>query len=364
MIAEQRTVLVTGSSGLIGSAVVRRIAGAYRVVGFDIDGGHAGPEGAASLRVDVGSDESVSAGLRRAREIGGGRIASVVHLVAYTGLGGEPSEEYERVTLGGTRRLIAGLAGFEVEQIIYVSTILVHAPCRPDQRIDEDWPLDPKWAYPRSKLEAERLVLAGRGAAPAVILRVAGVYDDHCRSASLSHQMVRIYEDRPTARVYPGDLSHGRARVHVDDVADAIARAVERRSELSPETTLLIGEPETVSYGELQRLFWWLIRGEERETVEVSKFRARAKAWLCHLTGSEKLVSPWILDFVDDNYTLDTSKAERELGWAAVHRVRDVLPRMAAFLREHPVQFFTENRLTPPAWLWEAAGPGLTGPML
>ena len=35
---ERETVIVTGSSGLIGSAAVRRLAERFRVVGFDRDG--------------------------------------------------------------------------------------------------------------------------------------------------------------------------------------------------------------------------------------------------------------------------------------------------------------------------------------
>ena len=116
MIAEQPVVLVTGSSGLIGSAAVRRLAatGAYRVVGFDVDQTHPPPEAAANLDVDVASEASLAAGMRTVRQIGGGRIASVIHLVAYIGLSGEPSPEYERVTLGGTRRLLAALESFDV----------------------------------------------------------------------------------------------------------------------------------------------------------------------------------------------------------------------------------------------------------
>ena len=44
---------------------------------------------------------------------------------------------------------------------MFSSTLLVHAP-EPEKavRIDEDSPLDPAWAYPKSKAETEALIEA------------------------------------------------------------------------------------------------------------------------------------------------------------------------------------------------------------
>ena len=41
---------------------------------------------------------------------------------------------YRAVTVEGTRRLLRNLQEFEVEQFVYSSTMLVHAPCRPGRR--------------------------------------------------------------------------------------------------------------------------------------------------------------------------------------------------------------------------------------
>lgn len=60
-------VLVTGSSGLIGSAVVRRLAGDFTVIGFDKEGNPHPPPQAECVCVDLGSDSSVTAGFDRVR---------------------------------------------------------------------------------------------------------------------------------------------------------------------------------------------------------------------------------------------------------------------------------------------------------
>jgi nucleoside-diphosphate-sugar epimerase len=148
MSARKDIVIVTGSSGLIGSAVVNRFAESFRVVGFDAEGPPHPPPAAECVCVDVTLDESVKEGLARVREGYGERIASVIHLAAYYDFSGEPSEKYEQITVRGTQRLLRGLKDFQVEQFVFSSTMLVYAPCEPGQRINEEWPLDPKWGLP------------------------------------------------------------------------------------------------------------------------------------------------------------------------------------------------------------------------
>lgn len=151
---------------------------------------------------------------------------------------------------------------FTVAQFIFSSTVLVDAPTLPGHPIPEDWPPQPKWPYPHSKVRTEEVISRERGATPAVILRLAGVYDDLGQSVPLPRQIQRIFERDPTAYVYPGVLAHGQPFVHLDDVVDLARLLVEWRRALPPETPLLVGEPGTVSYGELQVLLGRLIHGE------------------------------------------------------------------------------------------------------
>jgi nucleoside-diphosphate-sugar epimerase len=99
---------------------------------------------------------------------------------------------YEQVTVRGTQRLLSGLKPFQVEQFIFSSTMLVHAPCKPGQRIDEDWPIEPKWDYPKFKMATETLIYREHGTIPVVVWRIAGVYDDRCHSIPLANQIKRI----------------------------------------------------------------------------------------------------------------------------------------------------------------------------
>lgn len=358
--SENGLVLVTGSSGRIGSAVMRRFAGRFgEVVGFDREASELMPPGCTYMPVEITSDESVSRGLRVLREHHGSNIASVIHLAAYYDFFGEPSEKYDEITVKGTGRLLQGLRehDFKVEQFVFSSTMLVHRPAEPGQFINEDWPIEPTWAYPESKVSTEKLIHDERRAIPAVLLRIAGVYDDLCHSIPLAHQMQRINERQLTSRIYSGSTSHGQSFIHMDDLVDAIDLVVERRAQLPPESPILIGEPETLSYDELQHTFARLIHGEELETLEVPGVfapLAKAGAWVMEkLPGADPFIKPWMIDRANDHYELDITRARTLLGWEPKRSLRETIPKIIAALKADPAGWYRENGLELPSELAE-----------
>lgn len=346
---QKPVVIVTGSSGLIGCALCKLLAQDYQVVGFDRDGHPYPPVEAECVCVDLSADASVKRAFERVRYAYGERIASVVHLAAYYSFSGKPSSLYEKITVRGTERILRELRDFQAEQFIFSSTELVHAPTEPGKPINEDSPLDPKWDYPKSKVKTENLIRAQHGNVPVAILRIAGVYTDNCDSIPLAHQIQRIYERQITSKLYPGDISHGQAFVHLDDVLDGLKRAIERREQLPAETTMLIGEPETLSYDELQRTFGRLIHDEEWETREIPKAMAKAGAWVeDHVPFHDAFIKPWMIDLADDHYELDITRARQLLGWEPRHSLRETLPKMVTALKADPLAWYCENKLDPP----------------
>ncbi|MHB1282228.1 MAG: SPW repeat domain-containing protein, partial [Acidithiobacillus sp.] len=300
--------------------------------------------------------------LRMLREHHGTHIAAVVHLAAYYDFLGKPSPKYDEITVEGTQRLLRGLRegtgrmlrgareGFAVEQFIFASTMLVHQPGEPGVFLTEDSPIGPTWAYPESKVRTEEVIRAERGAIPVVMLRFAGVYDDVCHSPPLAHQIQRIQERQLAGHLYSGETSHGQAFIHMDDAVDAIERAIEHRAKLPPETVVLIGEPETLSYDELQHTFSRLIRDESWETHNVPGPIAKAGAWVQdHIPGQDPFIKPWMIDRANDHYALDITRARTLLDWEPRHSLRQTLPKMVAALQADPFVWYREHGLEPPA---------------
>ena len=357
---QKETILITGSSGRIGYPLAKRLAESYNVIGFDRRAPSHPPPSAECLYVDLTLDESLRRGLQAIRELHGNRIVSVIHLAAYYDFSGAPSPLYDEITVRGTERLLRMLQDFEVEQFIFSSTDLVYAPSAPGQRLNEDSPLQPKWPYPESKVKTEQVIHAERGKIPAVILRIAGVYNDLCDSIPLAQQIQRFYEHDITAYLFPGEVTAGRqAFVHNEDVLDSIVLAVTRRKELPPEVTLLIGEAESPSYDELQRIFGRLIHNSEWKTHSIPKLLAKAGTW-----AQEKLplnrppfIKPWMIDLATDNFELDITRAHTILGWDPKRSLRDILPKMIPALKADPLAWYRENDIKPPLWLRELASP-------
>ena len=359
MNAQRSIVLVTGSNGRIGRAVMERLGPMFTdVVGFDLSAPSPPPPGCTRIPVDISSEDSVRKGLRVVREHHGTRIASVVHLAAYYDFLGKASPKYDSITVEGTRRLLAALrdGGFEVEQFLFTSTMLVHKPAEPGEFINEDWPLGPTWAYPESKVRTEALIHEERERIPATILRLAGAYDDVCHSPPLAHQIQRIYERQLASRLYSGETSHGQAFVHLDDVVDAIQSAIERRAALPPEVAILIGEREALSYDELQHTFMRLIHGKSAETRDVPKLIAKVGAWLQdHTPGMDPFIKPWMIDRANDHYALDINRARELLDWSPRHTLRGTLPKMVEALKADPLGWYREHGLDPPSSMKKAA---------
>lgn len=132
---EKPVVVVTGSTSLIGTALLRTFSKDYTVIGLDLKRVKQMPVGTPFVPCDLRSDESVTDAFRLIRSEYGKEIASVVHLATADDGSGE-----------GTSRLLRGLAPFRVGQFVFSGT-----------------------------LATENVIRQERGNIPAVILRTGGV---------------------------------------------------------------------------------------------------------------------------------------------------------------------------------------------
>ncbi len=165
-IPKKEIVVVSGSSGLIGSALIKKLAVKYQIIGLDNAGYPYPPPEAECVTIDITSDEDVKKVFNDIRAKHGNRIVSFVHLAAYYSFTEKSSPLYDKITVKGTERLLKYLQDFNVEQFLFTSSMLVYKPSKPGEKINEQWPLEPKWGYPKSKVVTEEVKYKEHGHIP------------------------------------------------------------------------------------------------------------------------------------------------------------------------------------------------------
>ena len=301
-------VVITGASGNVGGALIRRLqaSGERDIVALARRiPDHAAVDGPQWVSIDL-SSRDCGPGLR---QVLGGADA-VVHLAwAF-----QPShrEAYlEEVGVGGTRRVLAACGSMGVGQVVHMSSVGAYSPKRDDDPVDESWPVDgvPSSSYSRHKAAAERLLdtfeRASDGTAVAR-LRPGIIGQRSAGSALLRYGLPALLPARTISAIPVLPMPAGLTipMVHADDVADAIVRVLQQRA--VGAFNLAVATP--VSSAMIADAL-----GARWVAAPARLVRAlMSAAWQARLQP----VAPGWLDLGCAAPALDSSRAERELGWS------------------------------------------------
>ncbi|WP_198665130.1 NAD(P)-dependent oxidoreductase [Tropicimonas sp. IMCC34011] len=211
-------VIVTGATGFLGGAVLRRLAvDGIRAVGIGRDRGRLGglaSEGFEVRTADLTRPEEVRTALS-----GGAR--ALVHCAALSAPFG-PRAAFERANVVATRNVLAAAREAGTRRVVHISTPSVAFRMADQIGLREDAPL-PRAInhYAATKAVAERLVLESPDLGP-VILRPRGIYG--AGDTALLPRLLRAAATGPLP-----ELRDGAARIdltHVEDVVSAVLAAL------------------------------------------------------------------------------------------------------------------------------------------
>jgi dihydroflavonol-4-reductase len=289
-------VYVTGADGFIGGHVVRVLR-----------------ERGADVRTDF-VDLLDAAGLERM--LAG--CDALVHVAALYSYDDADEPELERVNVEGTRTVLAAAARVGVRRIVHTSTCGTCGPVAGRPATEDDGPPDWELAVPykRTKLEAERIVLAAaRDGLDAVVVNPTTPVGDGDRRPTPTGAMVAGVA-RGRFRAYVGGT--GLNLVDVRDVALGHALALERGR--TGERYLLGGVDLS-----LRDAFAAIAAaaGRPRPRLRVPYAVARAGAALGLANRNEVRLARTPMFF-------SSAKAERELGY----RPGPLEPALARAVRE------------------------------
>jgi nucleoside-diphosphate-sugar epimerase len=315
-------IVITGATGNVGTALIRRLQREdHSLIGVsrrppDTD--------AITWRGADLTDDRAGALLR---EIFEGADAVVHAAWAF-----QPSHDpgyLQQVGVGGTRRVVEAVAATGVPQLVHLSSIGAYARKTSDSPVDESWPATgiATSPYSRHKVAAEQLLddLENRGGRSVVVTRMRpGIIGQRSAgSALLRYALPALVPAKALnfVPIVPLDRALAVPVVHADDVADAIARSLQRGA--GGAYNLAAAEPITVD--DIAAAL-----GARPLQVPAPLVRAAtAGAWHSRLQP----LDPGWLDLAYSVPLLDTSRAQRDLGWQAEHDATAVLREILDGLR-------------------------------
>lgn len=215
-------ILVTGATGFLGRNLVPRLLHAgYRVRIVARAQSDVAPLLAPGVEVAYVDDIGDVAGLRAACA----GCDAVIHAAALFRMWG-PLLAFWQTNVAGTAAVLEAMAAAGVPRLVHVSSVVVAGRVEPGQVVDEEHPCRPLDHYQRTKLEAERLVLAhtGQGGLAATVVRPGALYGPWGEYA-----FNRLFFVEPLRgwRIRVNGGRHVTFPAYSEDVADGIIAALE-----------------------------------------------------------------------------------------------------------------------------------------
>ncbi|MCX7038740.1 MAG: NAD-dependent epimerase/dehydratase family protein [Spirochaetes bacterium] len=305
-----KRVLVTGATGLIGSAVIRRLlAGGSTVRALVRDPTRA--RGLLGAGVDIAPGDMTDP--TRLRSVVQGCHA-VFHFAAVLNEF-QPPQFYRSVNVEGTRSLAEAALAAGVERFLHASSVAVYG-LRASGRIDESSPRVPCGdSYGDTKIEAEELIrrMAAERGLPAVIVQPTQVYGAGDRAwTSRPIELIRAH------RMLMVDGGRGLVSpIYIDDLADGVLAAAGAGR---PGQSYILRGPATISIREFFEAYARMLGSEDRfpsvpawlaiGLAGLSEAAARRRGGKPVFTRVEILRSARRADF-------DGTRARDELGFTA-----------------------------------------------
>ncbi|MBV8093789.1 MAG: NAD-dependent epimerase/dehydratase family protein [Acetobacteraceae bacterium] len=303
--------LLTGATGFVGSAVARALAKRRARLRLLVRPGSnrrnlTGLE-AELVEGDLTSPESLTRAVEGCRYL--------VHVAADYRLWVPNPEAMIRANVGGTMALMRAAQAAGVERIVYCSSVAALGLTKNGSPADETTPVSEEaivGTYKKSKYEAEQAVLklVRESSLPAVIVNPAAPVGPRDIRPTPTGKMIA---DAAAGRM-PAYLDTGLCVVHVDDVAEGHALALERGR--VGERYILGGEnlsmPEILSLADAAV-------GKRRRRVRLSERLlwpvAVASEALARRIGFEPLVTRDALLMARKKMFFSSAKAIAELGY-------------------------------------------------
>ncbi|MBM3874197.1 MAG: NAD-dependent epimerase/dehydratase family protein [Verrucomicrobia bacterium] len=329
-------VLVTGGTGFLGRRLVERLLAQGRSVTVLSRTRPADLEAQGVRWIGAALEDTAAVAAACAG------CGTVFHVAARVGVWG-PWEDFFRANVLGTRAVIAGCRAAGVGRLVHTSSPSVVYNGRALAGVDESVPLttDCPSAYPLTKAQAEREVLAANGAE----LRTVALRPHLIWGPGDPHLVPRLLDRARAGRLWiVGDGTNRVDLVHVENAVDAHLAA--ERALLRPDSPAA-GRAYFITNGEPVVLWDWIndllvALGEPPVRRRISHRLARGAGavaeavWRGLRLGGEPPMTRFIADELAKDHWFSIAAARRDLGYAPRIAMAEGTAQLAAARRGAP----------------------------
>lgn len=330
---KQELYLVTGAMGHLGNVIIRKLLKrGYQVRGLALPGDELVPiqhPNYQLVRGDVCDQDSI----RPLFEQTDGAALYVIHTAGIVSIASKFQQKVFDVNVLGTRNVVSLCQEYQVDKLVYVSTVHAIPEQKKGQVITEVNHFDPeqvKGLYARTKAEASQIVLdAAEQGLNASIVHPSGIIGPGDFGRGHLTQLIIDFMNRKLTACVRGGYDF----VDVRDVADAILSCVKHGRQ---------GECYICSnqYFDIKEVLDLLhdISGNKAVKTVLPTWFAKATAPLAELyykaLKQPPLYTSYSLFTLQSNGLFSHDKATKELGYAP-RPIRATLEDTVKFLYEH-----------------------------
>lgn len=344
-----KVIIVTGSSGFLGSAICVDLSRNHDIIGMDCR------EPSAALRrkapnvqwqtMDISDHDGVKAFFDRL--VASGRpVDFVLHMAAFYHFGQYWLPEYDRVNIRGLRNILESACRVGTKRFLFAGSIASLPPPLAGETLSEKSPPGIATAYTKSKTIGESLLAQYSERMPTVALRIGGVFSDWCELPPL-YSLMRLWSKPDVmGKLIPGRGASGFPYIHRRNLVKCVRQIIQRHESLAPCETLFASPPGCTTHNEL----FGAIRtafgpNYESEPIFISPTLARCflfvKNRIKAMLGRNRYERRWMMDYVDTPLLVDTTYTQQQLQWTPGPEL-SVLNRIPVLIRR-----FRESR---PTW--------------
>ena len=331
--------LVTGGGGFLGLTIARKLVGRGDHVRSFARGDYPAlrDEGITTIRGDITDEPSVLAAARG--------CDVVFHVAAKAGVWG-PHADYHHANVEGTRAVLAACRRAGVGRLVHTSSPSVVAPPSGNlEGADESLPYPARYAtsYPRTKAEAERLVLGANGPD----LRTVSLRPHLIWGPGDNHLIPRIIARARAGKLRRvGDGTNRVDSIYVDNAADAHLLAADRLATAGAGSAPA-GRAYFISQND-PRPLWELVNAILRAAhlPPVTRSISPGLAYLagltleltyraCRLSG-EPIMTRFVAHQLAAAHWFDTTAAARDLGYQPAISIDEGMNRLERWFATNP----------------------------